>query len=164
MATCGSLPEKFTSPSALGVPNPARWGLFKREATGLPLDDPMYLSTRDHGMAMVRDYLNGLLIGEMLDAFVYPTAGQPAQLIKRDYDAPTPAGGGGTSLANHSGFPDVIVPAGVTSGKLPVTLSFLGPAFSEPRLLGLAYAFEQATKARVLPANTPALPGESISL
>jgi len=156
--------EKFTTPNALGVPNPARWELFKREAIGLPLDDPMYLATRDHGMAMVRDYLNGLLIGEQLDAFVYPTAGQPAQLIDRDYDAPAPAGGGGTSLANHSGFPDVIVPAGVTSTKLPVTLSFLGPAFSEPRLLGLAYAFEQVTKARVLPATTPALASESLSL
>ncbi|BET66717.1 amidase [Opitutales bacterium ASA1] len=156
--------EKFTKPTAVGVPNPARWDNFKREATGIPVTDPMYLATRDHGMAMTAAFLDGLVAAHQLDAFVYPTAGQPAQLIDRDYDAPTPPGGGGTSLANHSGFPDVIVPAGVTKDRLPVTLSFLGPAFSEPRLLGLAYDFEQATKARVLPPTTPALAGEKISL
>ncbi|NIP78013.1 MAG: glutamyl-tRNA amidotransferase, partial [Gemmatimonadetes bacterium] len=61
-------------------------------------------------------------------------------------------GGGGapsaTNLANLTGFPDLIVPAGFTSDRLPVGISFLGPAFSEPRLLGLGYAFEQATRAR----------------
>ena len=46
---------------------------------------------------------------------------------------------------------------------LPITISFMGPAFSEPRLLGLGYAFEQLTKARRLPVYTPALEGEEIS-
>jgi amidase len=54
------------------------------------------------------------------------------------------------------------VPAGFTGRGLPVSISFLGPAFSEPRLLALGYAFEQHTKARRLPAMTPALPGETI--
>ena len=43
-----------------------------------------------------------------------------------------------------------------------MTLSFLGPAFSEPTLLGLAYALEQRLQARRLPVYTPALPGETI--
>ncbi len=61
-----------------------------------------------------------------------------------------------------TGFPDLIVPAGFTGNGLPVTLSFLGVAFSEPRLLALGYAFEQKTRARRIPVNTPALPGETV--
>jgi amidase len=38
----------------------------------------------------------------------------------------------------------------------------VGRAFTEGKLLGLGYAFEQATKARRLPAHTPALPGEKL--
>ena len=65
-----------------------------------------------------------------------------------------------TSIANVAQFPDVIVPAGVTEDKMPVTISFIGPAYSEPKLLGYAYAYEQATHHRVSPSTTPALPGE----
>jgi amidase len=68
-----------------------------------------------------------------------------------------------TDLANLTGFPDLIVPAGFTGDALPVGLSFMGRAFSEPRLLGLGYSFEQATHARRRPVHTPALPGETIS-
>jgi amidase len=42
-------------------------------------------------------------------------------------------------------------------------VTFTGPAFSEPRLIALAYAFEQATHHRRPPASTPPLPGDSIS-
>jgi amidase len=52
------------------------------------------------------------------------------------------------------------VPAGMTGDGLPVTISFFGPAWSEPKLLGYGYDFEQATKARVLPKYTPALPSD----
>jgi amidase len=43
---------------------------------------------------------------------------------------------------------------------MPVTISFFGAAYSEPRLLGYAYAYEQATKHLALPSTTPALKGE----
>jgi amidase len=66
------------------------------------------------------------------------------------------------TLANLTGFPDLIVPAGFSGDDLPVALSFLGPAFSEARLLALGYSFEQATHARRLPVHTPRLPGETI--
>src|SRR5690606_15403554 len=59
-------------------------------------------------------------------------------------------------------FPDLIVPAGFTSDRLPVGISFFGRPFSEPTLLGLGYAFEQATRARRDPAHTPPLPGERV--
>ena len=47
----------------------------------------------------------------------------------------------------------------MTKEGLPVTLSFLGREFSEPKLLGYGFDFEQATKARVLPKTTPPLSG-----
>jgi amidase len=70
---------------------------------------------------------------------------------------------GATNIANLTGFPDLIVPAGFTGDRLPVTLSFLGPAFSEPRLLALGYSFEQLTRARRVPRQTPLLSGEVIN-
>ena len=69
-----------------------------------------------------------------------------------------------TNIANLTGFPDLIVPAGFTGDRLPVGLSFFGPAFSEPKLLALGYSFEQATQARRRPVTTPALPGEAINV
>jgi amidase len=68
-----------------------------------------------------------------------------------------------TNLANESGFPDLIVPAGMTKDGLPVTISFFGPAFSEGKLIGYGYDFEQATKALRTPVTTPGLPSDKIS-
>ncbi|HSC12683.1 MAG TPA: amidase, partial [Rhodanobacteraceae bacterium] len=56
-------------------------------------------------------------------------------------------GGGSTSPAAVAGYPDITVPAGFVHG-LPVGLSFFAGAWSEPKLIGFAYAFEQATHAR----------------
>ncbi|MEW6306811.1 MAG: amidase family protein, partial [Verrucomicrobiota bacterium] len=49
-----------------------------------------------------------------------------------------------------AGYPSITVPAGFVMG-LPVGVSFFGRAWSEPKLLGLAYAFEQATQVRKTP-------------
>ncbi len=69
-----------------------------------------------------------------------------------------------TGPAAVAGCPSVTVPAGQVSG-LPVGLSFFGPRWSEPRLIALAYAFEQATRARQFPAlpasSPPSPPAES---
>ena len=149
---------QMSSPTAEGgTPNPTRWSLFQQEERSGSLTDYEYLAMREHGMPMVRSLIDGLIASEELDAIVYPTS--PTR------PSPVNGGGGGggvsaTNLANLSGFPDLIVPAGFTSNRLPVGISFLGSAFSEPRLLGLGYAFEQATKARRDPLNTPPLPGE----
>jgi amidase len=155
--------KNFTAPTDIGRPNPARWELFDQEQTGLPLTDPVYLAARDQGLTMVRSHMSAVMLQQKLDAFIYPTAPLPARPIVRDYGADAAAGAAsGTSLANVTGFPDVIVPAGATADKLPVTLSFVGAPFSEPRILGYAYAFEQATHARISPRTTPALPAENI--
>jgi amidase len=145
-----------------GSPNPVRWSLMVRESNSGTINDYQYTSVRDHALPLVRAILDGILESGNLDAIVYPTASRRTARI----DAPPePPGGGATSgsnLANLSGFPDLIVPAGFSTEDLPIGISFLGPAFSEPRLLALGYAFEQATRARRLPVHTPLRAGESI--
>jgi amidase len=145
-------------------PNPARWGLMRREAESGTLDDYRYRAVRDHALPMVRAIVDGILTAQKLDAIVYPTASRRPALIAAPPDVPGGSAGSAANIANLSGFPDLIVPAGFTGDDLPVGLSFLGPAFSEPRLLALGYAFEQATRARRLPVHTPRLPGEAIDV
>jgi len=62
--------------------------------------------------------------------------------------------GSSSSPAAIAGYPAVSVPAGFVLG-LPVGLSFFGRAFSEPTLLKLAYAYEQATNHRHIPKFLP---------
>ncbi len=142
------------------VPNPTRWALFEQEEASGSQTDPEYVAVRDFGLPMAQRLVEGLMAGERLDAILYPTSPTRPGLVDGG------GGGGGapsaTNLANLTGFPDLIVPAGFTSDRLPVGISLLGPAFSEARLLGLGYAFEQATRARRDPVTTPALPGETI--
>jgi Asp-tRNAAsn/Glu-tRNAGln amidotransferase A subunit and related amidases len=63
-----------------------------------------------------------------------------------------------SSQAAVAGYPNITVPAGYVQG-LPAGMSFFGPAFSEPTLIKIAYAFEQATKARKAPGYLPTFPG-----
>ena len=138
-----------------GRPNPTRWTLFENEeASGLQTDYE-YLAMRDYGFPMVGALVAGLIESEGLDAIVYPTSPTRPELLE--------GGAGGdamsaTNIASLAGFPDLIVPAGFTSNRLPVGISFLGPAFSEGRLLALGYAFEQTTLARRDPIHAPMLP------
>ena len=83
-----------------------------------------------------------------LDALVAPTQG-PAALTDLVYGDPN-QGGSFTSPAAVAGYPHITVPAGFVFG-LPVGVSFVGGAWSEPTLIKFAYAFEQATKARRAP-------------
>ncbi|HEV8577647.1 MAG TPA: amidase family protein [Thermoanaerobaculia bacterium] len=68
-----------------------------------------------------------------------------------------------------AGYPSITVPGGFVPPTPPIAnpfpsgVTFSGPAFSEPRLIALAYAFEQATRYRQPPASTPPLPTDSIS-
>ena len=83
-----------------------------------------------------------------LDALVSPTT-DPAfmiDLVNGDHYT----GGGSSTLPAVAGYPHITVPAGYVFG-LPFGISFFGSAWSEPRLIALAYAFEQATKRRTVP-------------
>src|SRR2546428_4313103 len=115
-------------------PNPSRWSLFKRELDSGTLTDYRYKAVHDYGLPMVRALVDGILSAQQLDAIVYPTSPRRPGLIA----APPGAGGGGavsaTDIANLTGFPDLIVPAGFTGDNLPVGLSFFGRAFNEPNL------------------------------
>jgi amidase len=144
------------------MPNPPRWALFAREAGAGTLTDARYVSVHDHVLPAVRALVDGLLTSHQLDAIVYPTASRRPGLIAGPGEpSGTPSA---TNIANLTGYPDLIVPAGFTSDRLPVTISFFGPAYSEPKLLALGHAFELATRARRLPRHTPALPGEAVTV
>jgi amidase len=145
-----------------GYRSPEKAFGFKYQAsTALDLTDPVYLAAKNEGLPFIRSSVLALFSKYKLDAIVYPTSPRPATLIKPA--TPAPMGGSATGIANLTGFPDLIVPAGMTKEGLPVTISFFGQAYSEPKLLSYGFDFEQATKARVLPKNTPALPSDTIA-
>jgi len=152
-------------------PNPSRWTLFKRELEATSTSDYRYKAIHDYGLPMVRAIVEGVFDANQLDAIAYPTASRRPSLITATAGAGTTvasalsAGGlAATDIANLTGFPDLIVPAGFTGDSLPVGLSFLGRAFTEARLLAIGYSFEQATRARRRPVHTPALSGETVSV
>jgi amidase len=110
------------------------------EATSGDLGDAGYLEARSAANRIARDGLDSALAAHQLDALITLT-GHPAWLIDHvlgDYHS-----WGTSGPAAVSGYPSITVPAGQVSG-LPVGLSFIGRAWSEPRLIELAHAFELA--------------------
>ncbi len=110
-----------------------------------PLTDQSYLTALETSHRLSREEgLDAVLDTFQLDALVAPTGG-PAWLID------LPHGdhfiGGSSKPAAMAGYPIISIPAGYVAG-LPVGLSFMGRAYSEPTLIKLAYAFEHATQVR----------------
>ena len=90
-----------------------------------------------------------------LDAFVYPTWSNPPRLIG---DLNTPHGDNSQFFSPTTGFPAINVPMGFTrGGTLPAGITIYGRPWSEPVLIKLAYAYEQATHHRRPPSSTPPL-------
>jgi amidase len=116
----------------------------KAEAKG-PLTDKDYLDALEKDLRLSRrDGIDKTMDDHKLDALVAPTSG-PATLIdlvNGDYGP-----GGSSSFPAISGYPDITVPCGYVFG-LPVGMSIFGRAWSEPTLLKIAFAYEQATKHR----------------
>ncbi|WP_164155976.1 amidase [Sandarakinorhabdus rubra] len=126
----------------------AEMGLFgqdqfeKAQATK-GLTDPEYLKARETSLRLAgKEGIDKLLAEAKVEVIVAPTAA-PAWFIDAVNADQSPGGGIG-GLAAVSGYPHLTVPMGAVRG-LPVGLSFIGPAWSEARLLALGYGFEQGT-------------------
>jgi amidase len=112
------------------------------------LEEPVYLEALTKVRELTREKGIDLLMDQhQLDALIAPTNG-PAWTI--DWVNGDHFGGGSSEPAAISGYPNITVPAGYVHG-LPVGISFFGRAWSEPTLIKLAYAYEQATKHRKAP-------------
>jgi len=117
------------------------------EAKG-PLTEAAYTKALEKNHRLTRaEGIDKVMDEHRLDALVAPTSGPPWVIDLVNGDA---GGGSFTSPAAVAGYPHITVPAGYTFG-LPVGFSFVGRAWTEPTLLRLAYAFEQATKVRRAP-------------
>jgi amidase len=127
--------------------------LFERaEATSGDPADPAWREAREEATRRAREALTGPLTAHRLDAIVTLTE-NPAWLtdyVLGDHDVFHTAG-----PAAVAGYPSINVPAGAVAG-LPAGMSFIGPPWSEPRLIGLAHAFELAAGARLRPAAVTA--------
>ena len=111
-----------------------------------PLTEAKYKQARAKCVRMSRtDGIDAVMNKHRLDALVAPTQGPiwSIDLVNGDCGS----GGSFTQPAAVAGYPHITVPMGLVQG-LPVGLSFVGRAWSEPRLLELAYAYEQASRAR----------------
>ena len=126
--------------------------IFHKAQEKGPLTTPEYREALETCRRMTRkDGLDAVFAEHRLDALVAPT-GAPAwmtDLVNGDHYI-----GGSSTPAAVSGYPNVTVPMGFVFG-LPVGLSFMGLAWTEPRLIGLTYAFEQATRHRKPPGFLP---------
>ncbi|WP_206044673.1 amidase family protein [Gemmatimonas groenlandica] len=152
----------MSSISATGsAPNASRWAKFANELASGSTGDYRYRSVRDHALPLMRDVVNGMIASNQLDAIVYPTQSMKPERIEAEGSSSAPDA---MNIANLTGFPDLIVPAGFSDNRMPIGISFLGGAWSEPRLIALGYSFEQLTRARRRPVTTPALPGEAVVL
>lgn len=112
----------------------------------LGLNDYRYEPARATCLVLSRDVIDAAIHKDRLDAIVVGTGGLPWLSDTIGGDALSP-GPNSTVLPAVAGYPHVTVPAGFYH-SLPIGLSIIGAPYTEARLLGYAYAFEQATAAR----------------
>lgn len=118
---------------------------FLEAAAKGPLSEPAYREALETCRRLSRtEGIDAVMDQHRLDALVTPTMSPPfmIDLVNGDYGF-----GGSSGPAAVAGYPAITVPAGYTFG-LPVGITFWGRAYSEPTLIRLAYAFEQATQHR----------------
>jgi len=127
--------------------------MTKAQAKG-PLTDKAYIDALAKNHKRSRDEgIDATIAKNKLDAIIAPTGG-PAwltDLVNGDHFT-----GGYSTMSAVAGYPHVTVPMGFVR-ELPVGLSIFGTAWSEPRLIRLAYAYEQASRKRRAPRFIPSL-------
>jgi amidase len=121
-------------------------------------DTQRYIADRAQDLALTRGGLNAVFDGP--DGVAGTDDDFDAILFPQNRGAAAPAKAGYPSIVVPGGFTP---PAGAVVNPAPFGVTFTGRAFSEPTLVGLAYAFEQATHHRQPPASAPALPTDSVS-
>ena len=128
--------------------------LFEQAQAKGPLTDPAYLKAKADARRLAgSEGIDAALQARQLDALIAPAMSPPWKIDHARGDAFSFAGYGAAAVA---GTPSITVPMGDARG-LPLGLAFMGPAWSEPRLIALAYAYEQASKARTPPKFLPSV-------
>ena len=119
--------------------------LFLQAQEKGPLTTKTYLDALAKNHKLAREQgIDAIARKFKLDAFIAPSR-VPAWLT--DLVNGDSSSGGCSTLPAVAGYPHITVPAGHVHG-LPIGISFFGIAYSEPKLIALAYAFEQATQVR----------------
>jgi amidase len=151
-AAMGSLADLIAFNEANAERELALFGqeVFVSAAERGPLTDRAYVEALASIRRLTRqDGIDAVMSQHALAAIIAPTMG-PAWLIDQvlgdRFDSGYSAG-----QAAIAGYPSITVPMGYVSG-LPVGVSFFGGAWSEPVLIRLAYAYEQATRHRIAPS------------
>jgi len=127
--------------------------IFETAAKSPALTDPAYLAKRDMARKAARAALDQMLAQNGVAALVAPSGGPPSIV---DPVNGSRFFGSASALPAISGYPHLTVPMGDAKG-LPIGLSFIGPAWSEARLLAFGNAFELVTHARPTPHFLPSL-------
>ncbi|HMT38099.1 MAG TPA: amidase family protein, partial [Thermomonas sp.] len=128
--------------------------IFEQAQAKGPLTEPAYVAARDKARRLAGpEGIDAALKAQQLDALVAPAMSPawPTDPVNADHF--TGAGYGAAAVAR---YPSITVPMGDVHG-LPVGIVFMGTAWSEPRLVELAYAYEQASKARKAPRLLPTI-------
>jgi amidase len=120
-----------------------------------PLTDPKYKAALASNRQKARALgIDAVMTQHKLDALFAPTGGVPGLTDLVNGDSSAANADAPSTITSVAGYPHITVPAGYFRG-LPVGVSFFGRAWSEPTLIKLAYAYEQATKHRKPPAFAP---------
>jgi amidase len=128
--------------------------LFERAQAKGPLSDAAYIKARDDARRLAgKEGLLAALDRDKLDAIIAPSMSPawPTDHVLGDHFV-----GAGYGMAAVAGTPSITIPVGESHG-LPLGLTLMGRAYSEPELIAFAYALEQLTKARRAPMFTPTL-------
>lgn len=118
-----------------------------------PREDPIVHKLEADEARMRRAYLDAMDRARV-DALILPVAAYPPKL---NGDRNTTPAGATTWIASGLHWPAAVVPMGYTYEDLPSGLQIIGRPWSEPLLLEIAYAYEQATQHRKPPATVPKL-------
>jgi Asp-tRNA(Asn)/Glu-tRNA(Gln) amidotransferase A subunit family amidase len=102
-------------------------------------------------------------VTELMQRFKLDAVVLPYRTLPPPRGSGTSATGDINTLTSTTGLPAIIMPGGYTRENLPVGIQFVGKPFDDFVLLQVAHGYEQASRRRMPPSSTPALPGETFT-